>query len=154
MSGDWLATKFIGDMKKKVIFLLFVPFFVGCGNNAQSPSSSDNDVRRDPIAKDVTPSTSNRSYSAPQKQRTIEKTFEVVADAYSVNETTMNMNPRGKYTLKVTLYSDHSAVAVGREDISMQIYKSTQDNWDFMCSVYGSGSYIYFFNTDEIYLLQ
>jgi len=139
---------------KKSLFL-FAIIITSCGNSKQQSNVSNNTTyERDSIAKEVVEATQNSSLSQPQEQITIEKTFEVVADAYSVNETTMNMNPRGQYTLRVTLLSDHTAVAVGREGVSMQVVKSTQDNWDFMCTVYGSGSYIYFFNTDEIYSLH
>ena len=136
---------------KKAFYLFTILAFASCGNNQQQSSVPNTVYEKDSIVEEVVSVTPSSNYQQ-QQQRTIEKTFEVVADAYSVNETTMNMNPRGKYTLKVTLYSDHSADAVGREGVSMQVVKSTQDDWDFMCTVYGSGSYIYFFNTDEIYL--
>ena len=136
---------------KTAFYLFTILAFASCGNNQQQSSVSNTVYEKDSIVEEVVSVAPSRNYQQ-QPQRTIEKTFEVVADAYSVNETTMNMNSRGKYTLKVTLYSDHSADAVGREGVAMQVVKSTQDDWDFMCTVYGSGSYIYFFNTDEIYL--
>ena len=77
------------------------------------------------------------------------KDFDVEADVYKVNTTTMEMSYRGKEDLHVTLYTNHTAYAVGREGASMQVYESTQKGYDFMCNVYGN-KYIYFFSTDEI----
>lgn len=137
---------------KKALFTFAIIAVTSCANNKQQSNVSNTTYEKDSIATEVVEAAASSNNYQSQEQITIEKTFEVVADAYSVNETTMNMNPRGQYTLRVTLFSDHTATAVGREGVSMQVVRSTQDNWDFMCTVYGSGSYIYFFNTDEIYL--
>lgn len=134
-----------------------VPFLVACGNTAQKATVSNNAGTNDSIAAiegvdsvvwvEETDNTSNSNYSTPDPD--IVKEFYVTADVYKVNTTTMEMTYRGKEDLCVTLYTNHTAYAVGDNGASMQVYESAQKGYDFMCNVYGN-KYIYFFNTDEI----
>ena len=130
-----------------------------CGNSVQR---SDNDksedsavVMVDSVNDWTEPKTTNEDVdeysdnSYTTQSSDIVKVFDVVADVYKVNTTTMEMSFRGKEDLQVTLYSNHTAYAVGREGSSMQVYESAQRGYDFMCNVYGN-KYIYFFSTDEI----
>ena len=141
---------------KTVFFSIMCLVVVACGNTAQKPSGSgyakggdslvvidsgiDSIVDMEDIPSD---------YYLTQEEPEVVKVFEVYANAYSYNPATYNFTSRGKYTLQVTLYSDHSVYAIGREGISMRVQRSLEDKWDFMCSVGGNG-YVYFFNTDEI----
>lgn len=144
---------------KKILYLLVLPLLVACGNAVQKkgsaiPVDSDSicvvdsvDEWVEPEGEEVEESSIDNSYSTQNSD--IVKAFDVEADVYKVNTTTMEMSYRGKEDLHVTLYTNHTAYAVGREGASMQVYESTQKGYDFMCSVYGT-KYIYFFSTDEI----
>lgn len=145
---------------KKNLYLLVLPLLVACGNAVQKKGSAipvdsieieevvDSVVEWvEPEGEEVEESSIDNSYSTQNSD--IVKAFDVEADVYKVNTTTMEMSYRGKEDLHVTLYTNHTAYAVGREGASMQVYESTQKGYDFMCNVYGN-KYIYFFSTDEI----
>lgn len=141
---------------KKVLYLLVLPLFVACGNTAQHSNASNSSISGDSDSICVTDSVDEvvAQYDAAQddyssQESDVVKEFYVTADVYKVNTTTMEMTYRGKEDLCVTLYTNHTAYAVGREGASMQVYESTQKGYDFMCNVYGN-KYIYFFSTDEI----
>lgn len=148
---------------KKFFYLVMLPLFIGCGNTAQQSSSSsgNNDIinAQDSLAviegvdsvivEDIDDVSASDSYSTQDPD--VIKTFEVVADAFRYNSASGNFSSRGEYTLRVTLYSDHSLYAVGREGVPMRVQKSLEDKWDYMCAVPGENNYAYFFNTDEIY---
>lgn len=133
---------------KKILYLVMLPLFIGCGNTAQktiSQAEADSLAVIDSVDVDVV--SASDSYSTQGSD--VVKEFDVEADVYKVNTTTMEMSYRGKEDLHVTLYTNHTAYAVGREGASMQVYESTERGYDFMCNVYGN-KYIYFFSTDEI----
>ena len=139
---------------KKILYLVMLPLFIGCGNTAPKTISQ---AEADSLAviegvdsvvvEDVDVVSASDSYSTQGSD--VVKEFDVEADVYKVNTTTMEMSYRGKEDLHVTLYTNHTAYAVGREGASMQVYESTERGYDFMCNVYGN-KYIYFFSTDEI----
>lgn len=133
-------------MKQGLLLIVF-PLLVACGNTAQKTNNTNYAVIEDSVPDWVNEETTSNDYS--EQKSDIGKEFNVKADIFKVNTTTMEMTFRGKESLHVTLYSNHSAYAIGDNGASMQVYESTQSGYDFMCSVYGS-KYIYFFNTDEI----
>ena len=144
---------------KKILYLLVLPLLVACGNAVQKKGSAipvdsysicvvdSVDEWVEPEGEEVEESSIDNSYSTQNSD--IVKAFDVEADVYKVNTTTMEMSYRGKEDLHVTLYTNHTAYAVGREGASMQVYESTERGYDFMCAVYGN-KYIYIFSTDEI----
>lgn len=150
-----LNVKQICKIMKKILYLVMLPLFVGCGNAVQKtayaePVDSDSISVVDSVEEWTEPESEEIDNYSTEDPGVV-KTFEVIADAYRYNSATGNFSSRGDYTLQVTLYSDHSLYAVGREGVPMRVQKSLEDKWDYMCAVPGENNYVYFFNTDEIY---
>ena len=73
-------------------------FMVDSVNDWTEPKTTNEDVDE----------YSDNSYTTQSSD--IVKVFDVVADVYKVNTTTMEMSFRGKEDLQVTLYSNHTAM--------------------------------------------
>ena len=141
----------------KIFSILTFLLFISCGNtgsNTGSPTPVDCDscVIVEEEVFDVDSCVSFDEYVDEEEEESdIVKVFYVDAEVYKVNPITYRMKHSSSERLRVTLYSNNTAFAEGKQGVQMQVHINPDKNinYYFVCSVYGS-KYIYFFDSDEI----